>query len=354
MEVWILDLEFKNVAVLDSYESLIWTERYNGAGDFELYVPMEISLLQFVKQNYYAWLAESDQMMIIEQIQITTDVETGDHLVVSGRSLESILDRRIAWFQINLSGKLQNGIKKLLNDNVISPAISERKIPNFRFEESIDPAISNLTFSAQYTGDNIYDIIEGICNYFSIGFRVIFDSENNHFVFSLYSGSNRSYDQLINPYVIFSPNYENIINSNYIESDKTLKNVALVAGEDSSLNRKTRVVGSGSGLNRRELYVDARDIQSENSDGTTITEAQYNEKLDTRGKEKLSDNQRTMLFEGQVETTRTFVYGKDFFKGDIVQIVNGYAMEQKVRVSEIVRCQDTTGYNTYPTFTVVE
>lgn len=354
MEVWILNEEFQNIALIDVFESLIWTERYDGAGNFELYTPIEQALLDILKQNRYVWLKDSDQMMIIEEIQINTEAESGDFLIVSGRSLESILDRRIIWKQTNLSGNLQNAIKKLLDENVINPEIENRKIKNFVFQESEDEEITKLTISAQYTGDNLYDTIETICKSYSIGFRVMFRVPENQFVFSLYAGKDRSYGQLRNPYVIFSPNYENIINSNYIESDKTLKNVALVAGEDSGAQRKTLVIGTSSGLNRRELYVDARDIQSGDENGTTLTPAQYNAKLEARGNEKLADNQKTILFEGQAETTRTFVYGVDFFKGDLVQIVNAYNMEQKVRVSEIVRCQDTTGYSTYPTFTVVE
>ena len=126
-----------------------------------------------------------------------------------------------------------------------------------------------------------------------------------------------------------------------------------MAGEDSGSARKTRIVGSGTDLNRREIYADARDIQSETQEGT-LTEAEYNSQLDQRGHEVLAEHSITKSFEGQVEATKMFVYGQDFFKGDIVQIVNEYGMEEKVRVAEFVRAQDTTGYNTYPTFSVVE
>lgn len=354
MEVWIMDTQFRSVIALDTFESLIWTERYNGAGDFELYTPMNLRLISLIKQNYYVWLKESDQMMIVEEIQITTDVDEGDHLIISGRSLESILDRHIIWKQTNLNGNLQNMVKKLLDENIISPEIPERKIPNFVFEYSTDPLITGLTISAQYTGDNLYETLESICDDRSIGFRVLFQEEGQKFVFSLYSGQDRSYDQVKNAYVIFSPGYENILSSNYVESDKTLKNVALVAGEDEGHNRRTVTIGSVSGLARRELYVDARDIQSETSEGEPLTEEEYNSKLINRGNEKLAQNQSTHLFEGQTETTKTFVYGKDFYMGDIVQIANAYEMEQKVRVAEIVRCIDTTGYSTYPTFKVVD
>lgn len=351
MEVLVLDKLFKSVLLIDSFESLLWIERYNGYGDFEIYTTVDPIILKTIEKNYYIWNKESDQTMIVETRQLVTEVDESTKMIFSGRSLESILERRIIWRQTNLSGNLQNGIKKLLEENVINPSIPERKIDNIIFEESDDPDITSLTLTAQYTGDNLYDTIYEICNDKGIGFKMYLD-DNNRIVFKLYSGKDRSYDQIQNPLIIFSPKFENILNSNYIESDKTLKNIALVAGEDSGTSRKTFVVGSGSGLDRRELYVDARDIQSETVNGK-ISDSDYNELLKTRGEQKLAENETTSSFEGGIETANTFVYGKDFFKGDIVQFVNEYGMEAKVRVMEMIRSQDATGYNIYPTFSII-
>lgn len=361
MELFIMDEQFKSLYNVDMFESLIWTERYNGCGNFEFYTPINQELLKITKEiqkkmesklDCYAWLKEADGVMIIEDLEMTTDTETGNHLIVSGRGLESLLERRIVWEQTSLDGNLQNGILRLINDAIISPKIADRKIPNFKFVASTNDDIKALTIRAQYTGDNLYDTALQICNTNGLGFDVILDSDNS-FSFTLTKGEDRSYDQNKNPYVIFSPKYENIINSDYLESIKTLRNVSLVAGEGEGLARRTFTVGSASGLTRRELYVDARDIQSETSEGK-ISDAEYNKMLQQRGKEKMEECPYTKVFTGEIEATKTFVYGRDFFKGDIVQIVNEYGMESKVRVSEFVRVFDTTGYRTYPTFQVVE
>ena len=91
MEVLIMDERFQQVCLIDTFESLIWTERYCGFGDFEIYMPADATIMDMVRQDYYAWLKDSDQVMIIEEIQISTEVETGGHLTIAGRSLESIL-----------------------------------------------------------------------------------------------------------------------------------------------------------------------------------------------------------------------------------------------------------------------
>lgn len=352
-----MDEKFINLRIIDTFESFIWTERYQEAGDFEIYTPVNMDLLKLITNkpdnvDYYIWLKESDQQMIVETAKVTTEVDDGSYMRISGRSLESLLERRIIWSQTILDGNLQNGIKKLINENVISPSISGRKIPNFVFQDSTDPEITKLTIRAQYTGDNLYETIVSICESYDIGFRVLLSAQNQ-FVFQLYRGEDRSYDQVKNPYVIFSPKFENIINSNYLKSLNTWKNVALIAGEDYSQNRRTRVIGSVEGQSRRELYVDARDIQSETPEGP-IPDDEYNAQLDQRGTEKLSENTKTEIFEGQIDSTQMFVYGEDFLKGDIVQMVNEYGIESRVRITEFVRIQDKTGYETYPTFRIMD
>lgn len=361
MELFVLDGKFNSLYNLDVFESLIWTERYNGCGNFEFYTPVNPTILQVVnvvqekmenKLDTYVWLKDSGTTMIIEDLEITTDTERGNHLIVSGRGLESILDRRIVWERTVLNSKLQYAIQRLLNENVINPEIADRKLPNFSFLESTNEYITSLKLDSQHTGDNLYDVIMEICDVFQLGFDVYLD-QNNHFVFTLKYGEDRSYAQDKNPYVVFSPSYENIINSDYLESIKTLKNVTLVAGEDSGNARRTLVVGSASGLARRETYTDARDIQSE-VDGGKLSDADYNSALQQRGNERLADHKYTKIFTGEIEASKTFVYNEDFFIGDIVQITNEYNMESRVRVSEIVRVQDTTGYSMYPTFQVIE
>lgn len=323
MELIVLDTSLKMLSVLDTFESLIWTERYSAYGDFEVYTSINDSILEILKDDYYLWLKESDQTMIVEDRKIESDAENGNHFTVTGRSLESILERRIIWKQTILSGNFQNGIKKLLDENIINPSDASRKVERLIFEASTDPAITGLTVDAQFTGDNLYDAIKKLCDSKNIGFRIKL-SDDNKFVFKLYAGADRSYDQFTNPYVIFSPKFENVINTNYLESKKTLKTVTLVAGEGEGADRKTTTVacssGAGTGLNRRELYTDARDVSS-TVDNETLTDAEYKAQLSQRGLENLAENIATKSFEGKVETTRMYRYGEDFFLGDMVQML---------------------------------
>lgn len=354
MDLVVLNRELDAISVIDIYESFIWTDRYYRYGDFELYTAMQNNILDIIKKDFFLQSSDSDHIMIIEDWIIKSDIENGNHITVTGRSLESILTRRIIWGQKTISGNLQNGIKTLLNENIISPSDSKRKISNFIFEESTDPAITKLTINAQFTGDNLYDAIQKICEERGIGFKITLN-DNKQFVFKLYAGVDRSYEQTLVPYVIFSPNFDNIINSNYMESNSSLKNITLVGGEGEGSARRYLTVGDTnvSGLDRREIFTDARDISSD-VDGETITDTEYNAQLEQRGNEKLAENISIVSFEGQTETTVMYRYREHFFDGDIVQIANEYGHETRARILEVVTTEDETGTSVYPTFKTLQ
>lgn len=353
MDLFVLNRDLDVISIVDSYKSLIWIDRYQEYGDFELYLAADPSILNSLKMDNYLWIQTSKHSMIIEGIQIESSAEDGDHVIITGRSLESILDRRVVWGLKNINGNLQEGIQTILNENVISPSKPERKIDNFIFETSDDPAITELTIDAQYTGDNIYELLNRICVERGIGFQVTLN-DNKQFVFKLYAGIDRSYDQFDNPYVIFSPDFDNIIDSNYSENKSGLKNVTLVGGEGEGTERRYTAVGNTSGLDRREIFTDARDVSSDDDEGNKITDDEYIALLRQRGKETLSENKHTASFEGQAETTIMFKYGEDFFQGDIVQVADAYGHETKARVLEVITSEDEEGFSVYPTFTMVE
>ena len=262
MDILVMNKSFSVIDVIDSYESLLWVDRYQEPGEFELYTPITDSLLKNCVKGYYLSIRESDHVMIIEDIRIETSVEAGAHIRVTGRSLESILDRRIVWKMTNINSYLQTGVKRILNENVINPEISGRRISNFIIKDSTDPKITTLRLNKQCTGTNLLEFMKELCLDNDIGFKITLN-DSNQFVFELYAGVDRSYDQVTYPYVCFSPSVDNIINTNYADIVSEMKNVTLVAGEGEGSDRKTVTVGTATGLDRLELYTDARDIQSD-------------------------------------------------------------------------------------------
>lgn len=356
MELILLDQNLIKVKVIDIFHSLLWIDRYSSCGDFELFLEASVENIQMLQEDYYLTMPESEHVMIIESINLKTDTDNGNEFIVKGRSLETIIERRIVWQQTVLNGSLQEEIKRLLNENAISPSDGDRRISNLIFQTSTDVNITSLSVDAQFTGDNLYDAIKQLCVSSEIGFKITM-SLTGQFVFSLYVGEDRSYDQIANPFVAFSPSLDNLSNTNYYHSKKPYKNVTLVGGEGEGSQRLTNIVmipgGGGTDLERREMFTDARDISSW-VNGVTITLAAYNALLRTRGIISLLENQPESFFDGKVDYTTTYIYGVDFFMGDIVQVANEYGLQSRSRITELIYSENLGGIDVYPTFTKIE
>lgn len=355
MDLRILDTNFNVVKIIDAFKSLLWVDRYTAYGDFELYTPVNLDYLKYIKQDYYICSEESERVMIVETREIESDLEHGSYIRITGASLEKILNRRIIWGRKVINGNFQNAIQSLINESIISPSISARKIPNFIFERSTDSRITSLTVTKEFTGDNLYDAIVELCSLHNVGFKVTLNA-NNQFVFKLFVGENRGYDQEKNPLVIFSPKFENLVNSNYLESNAEYKNITLIGGEGENDERKYTTYGDGGsgGLNRRELFTDARDIQSNEGMDDEIPLSEYYKLLQARGAEHLNEYISFVAFEGETEPRQMFVYNEDFFIGDIVQLENEYGQSGTTRITEVVTSYDELGFSVYPTFEMVD
>lgn len=349
MNLLLLNTSFEVIDVIDTYSSLLWTERYYEAGEFELIVPANSKNLELFQMDYYLSRIDSKCLMIIEKREIETDEEDGNTLTITGRSIESILDRRIIWAQTTISGNLQSAIKTLINSEIISPSIADRKISNFIFTESTDTAVTDLTVDeAQYTGDGLYEVIQDICELKKLGFKLTVD-DSNQFVFELYAGTDRTYSQTALPYVLFSGNFNNLLSSNYSEDKTNYKNVTLVAGEGEGTARTTATYGSASGLDRREHYTDARELST--NDGE-ISASEYQIQLQSKGEEELKEYKIKKDIDGEIDTVVTYIANEDYFLGDLVQIVDDYGTEAKARITEIVTSISSSSISTYPTFEI--
>lgn len=344
MEAIILDSSFKAIGLVDVYNSFIWKDKYIGCGDYELYLPFTATNYNLLSLGNYISIKESPHLMCIETMKFTTDEEDGVYLTSSGRSLTSLLDRRVIWTLTSLSGGFQEGIRKLFVENVISPGIPARAIPNFEFIDSIDPLILNEAVSAQFTGDNLYTAVEKLCKDRDIGFRLM--RSDNGFRFELYAGVDRSAN------VKFSPFFDNILDSRYLASDKPWKNVALIGGEGEGVDRKFASVGVASGLQRRELFVDARNISS-NSGPNTLTEIQYLSLLRQEGHSKLAGATATSSFDATTIPNIMYMYGIDYGLGDIVRLENEFGISSSARVSEVLIVQDLSRKNIIPKFDII-
>lgn len=348
MNIYVLDKQLNIVNVIDTYTSIIWTNRYYECGDFELYLPASSNLISILREDYFLVReGHEDNAMIIETIQINTDEENGNYLTVSGRCLKSIFHRRIIWNQTQVSGFIENCISQLINENVISPVDTSRQISNVGIGDLIS---TNTNLTAQYTGDYLDETITSICQSYGLGWDISLDLETKKFTFKLYSGVDRSYNQETVAWVVFSNEYDNLLSTEYVFSKSNYANVTKVAGEGEGLARKNITVGDATGLERYEVFTDARDLSTNEGE---ISDEQYYSQLTEKGNETLAETTKSSSFSGEVIEYQ-YTYGKDYLLGDIVEIVNEYGMSAVSRITEVIESEDESGIYTIPTFSAWE
>lgn len=339
----IMNDEFERLAIVDDYSSFIWSTRYYTSGDFQLIVDANEQYMNLFKRDYYVVRDDDENVGIIENIVVQENEDDHSQLIVTGRFLDCIIARRIIAAQTTVSGKVSDCIEQLLDENIMTPTDPDRQIPNF-FVDSFEVA---TTMQAQYTGKNLLETISGLCQTYGLGYKVILNSDNE-FIFSLYKGVDRTYDQNVNDWVIFSDTYDNLLSSKYEESYKSLVNAVLVAGEGEGLDRKTAwaTTADATGLGRYELYKDQRNIQSNSGE---IPDEEYYELLRESGKESLTAY--TTAFTGNVYFDN-IRYKTDVGIGDICVIENtNWGIYIYSRLVEVIESVDETGkYTITPTF----
>ena len=357
MNLYIYDKTHRLVAVIDAYTSLIWSDRYTETGDFELSLPYiygNTYFGEFLKQDNYCGIDYSKRKMIIEKIEYKHDEDSPPEMVISGRSLESILERRIIPSKTEFGTEespvnMQNSFKSLINSHIINPSNTKRKIDNFIFQDSTDTNVTSVTFYDSYDGDNLYDAIQGNCDDKKIGFKITFN-DNWQMVFQLYAGKDRSMSQNSNSYVIFSPAYDNLKNSNYFSTTEEFKNVAYIGVDESS----TEVAcldesDEAEGLARREIFLNESELK-ENSKTTLNTEQRKKKAVTELKKEyKIKTG-----IEGEIVPDVLYEYGTDYDVGDKVQLTDIYGNSDVVRISEVVISCDENGLTIIPTFEELE
>lgn len=356
--IYVLTPDFNLEGIIDEYVSIIWRPSYSEVGDFEIYLGATDKAIGLLRENRYVvrssdvtvenGVATYEKVMVIKNIQLITDVENGDFLCVTGRELKYLLHQRIVWTQTNLTGTAENAIRRLVDENAITPIDNNRVIP--RLVLGVAAGLTD-TIDKQVTGEHLDKVITEICTTYNYGWDIFIT--NNTLVFVVYAGSDRSYSQTERPYVVFSDDFENLYNTDYQLTTEEYANTTLIGGEGEGLERVYATVNNtNSGLDRYETFTDARDISSNKGSENEIDATTYLNLLLERGRENLATLSYTEGFSGEVLSDVAFKYGEDFFIGDMVTVINKYGIQKNVRVLSAIESEDESGVKLLPQFNI--
>jgi hypothetical protein len=357
-EIYVFNQNLELQGVIDEYVSIIWRPAYYDIGDFEIYLDASDKAIDLLRENMYV-VRSSDisvvdgvttykNVMIIKNLQLTTDAENGDFYCVTGRELKFLLRQRIVWGQRNIRDTVEYAIRRLIGSNAVDPVEPTRVIPNMQFAEpkgfteKIDFQISNVQLDE--------GVIE-LCKTYNYGWDIYI--RNNKLTVDIYKGVDRSYNQTTNPYVVFSEDFENLYTTEYVYESENYANMTLIGGEGEGGDRIYSYVNNDvSGLERYEVFTDARDISQNLDSEEAISYEDYLLLLDERGRENLAGMTISEGFTGEVLSDVSFKYGTDFNLGDIVTVINKYGITKNVRVLSAIESEGEDGVKLLPQFSV--
>lgn len=287
--------------------------------------------------------------------EIKTDGNGTESIHIKGKFILGYLERRIIWGREEINSNIIDASYRLINNNCIE-CIDERKIPNLILDENKLDIDVNLIKQVSY--ENLLDTLILITQNNELGMKVDFDIINKKLVFKIYKGIDRSINQSVVAPVIFSRDFENVLEQNYFESNSNYKNVGLVGGAGDGAERKLAIVGNESGIDRYELFIDARDIQNtrevkenEKTKNEVIPDDEYSELLITRGKEKMLDYYEVKTFDTSINKDANIKYIDDYNLGDIVTIFDKrWGITIDTRITGISEIYDTKGVSLEITF----
>lgn len=359
MEIYILDESLRRVDVVERYQSLIWTERFNAKGDFVLTLDPQLADPELFKQGTRLAINKSQYVMTIETASNKVAEDGNRVLEIKGPSLEDIMDMRpnqadfataeTPAVTLVMSGLPADIMRGLFDDICRSnTAIPDDNIEFIQTGEWSDPgSIPEPPDSVEIRTelDTLYNSIKNIADIYTLGFRLIRIDDDSGLYFEVYSGNDRTTGQTVNNVIAFSYELDNMTDTEELTSTATERNVAYVFAPNGS-----RIVfapyadPSVDGFERRVLIVDANDI-------TLTAGAPLDAALDQRGLEELAKNSTIIGFDGEVRVDARYVYGADYALGDLVEQRSNTGVVTNMRVTEQIFVSDAEGERNYPTLT---
>lgn len=377
MRLEVFDFELNRLGLIEMYSTITYTLKFVDVGSFELKCAINKQNVKLIQKNRFLWI-EDEVCGIIQYISSSTDDGT---ITAKGKLAKEMLNWRWVYPCFVKTGEPAALTESIVNIHCVNPSESKRKMRGLVIGNA-GYVINKPHITYQKTGDTVLTSVQNISTANNLGFEIYFNPRNvNPFKFVMLEGKDRTIGNKDgNKPVVFSRDFENIVSGSYEYNDDSFRNVALVAGEtaDGSNNENAArtflvvdQVGSEnvSSFCRKELYVDARDLQSEYSEEVTtkddegnnttetvqkkMTEQEYNATLSNRGFEKMGETLVEESYESQIRTDARTIYqfGKDYTYGDYVTVIDkSLGIMLNVQITEMQIVYDANGYDYIPTF----
>lgn len=354
MEIYTVEPTTNTVtALVENFDSCIWTERYSSYGDFSLTMAPNPALANFLLPDKFLGFGSSDATMIIESVLTKTEDDGRQVMTVEGTSLEGFLRHRVAIGLLDnhwtvLRGSIGSILHQLLTRVLVDGGVSSQT------NALTYDVFTNLSISSIYTGlpdaimtikrQDLYTAVKEVLDAYDLGFSFKMPNRGstNKYI-QIYKGVDRTSISGVS----FSAENDSLTKVSRLLSKENQKTTAYVY---TSGTTKTAVLGGGSSLRewrRKVISVDATDLP-EPAAGQPDERV---EQMTARGLELLGQRKPVDLLDGEVNPQTSLRFGVDYGLGDLVTLKMPQTSDQLMRVAEHIWIQDAEGEQSYPTLT---
>lgn len=296
MELIFLNENFEPVsAPVDKYYSLEWNDKYYGSGDFTLHLSPEY--IGIVMQAAYVYNNDADEAMLIERVEANdADKRT---LEIGGMSLDGMFKWRVMDAAETYAGRAEDIARQAVTKYAMT---GDRAFPLLKLGGLC--GVSDTVSTVSKVGTTLYDWLHDTLKPLEMSWRMHYDFEANELLFEVYKGLDRTQEQEVNTWAIFSTSFENLTRFKYSRNSVDWRNYAIVSKQDSDT---VVVVDKTGGSVRRELYVEA------DADATV-------DQMLHAGEEALAEYALVETIDGEVQPGANLIYGRDYTLGDLCNI----------------------------------
>lgn len=347
MELYVFNEDLNLIGMIDSFTSIRWLRRYYKSGEFELHCALTYETVALLARGNIIYKNDDNEAGFINHRSMKQDLDGKEILVVKGKFLTGYLNRRIIWGTEILNVTSEVAMRTLVNKNSIAPTDLNRIIPNLMLG-TLKNYTGNVDYQVSYA--NLGEEIENLSNLSDLGYRINFDTTLKKLDFEVFKGLDRSGNQSVNPRCIFSKEFENILEQEYVDSLNNFRNLCLIGGVGEGTARKLVTVGASIGINRFEVFADQKSL-SNVVDGVTMSDVAYTNLLLGKGNETLAETKAIQTFDSKINLNSNLKYKVDFDLGDIVTIMSKkWNVTLDTRITEIEEVYEEKGQEINITF----
>lgn len=322
MNLALMDKDF-NIVKYISFINLQWIRRYYEPGEFNVQLPAS----EYDSSAVYLFTKDRPEVGLIQKRQYA-DGYDGKVMQLSGYFYEYKLNDKITYPRFNASGNIEAVARTIISTY-------KEDIPILQFGKANDPLLGS-SITKESTGDGLATVIYELLQTQELSIRCLYDYVNNSMSAVVWQGKDRTQDQDVNSFVVFSEGFRNMQNEEIIIDNSNFKNYAVVIGngryEEGNQIEVIVDLRSNKNVYAQKLYVDQT---GQTYDETKQTLDEFKEQLRQAGIEELA--KYTDITSVSFDTIdRGLTYMKDYDLGDKCDVVlDSIGESYTVRIIEV-------------------